>query len=139
MKSSFRSLIPFLPLFCKGQFRRPDSVQFLCSQAHILAGWCLETRLNSSQLNYFSTSTLHGPRRKHSLSIVVKECLQCRCIAMEVARLLLRIHCRGNVSTESLPNNVYTDFIIPAFRRHVTVFKAEYPERAVYSLKEYCV
>jgi hypothetical protein len=33
--------------------RRLDSTQFLCSQAHVLAAWPLETRLNfnSSQLN----------------------------------------------------------------------------------------
>jgi hypothetical protein len=69
-----------------------DSVQFLCSQAHILAGWCLETRLSSIALlpsshpgrlasrnstqffstELFITTTLHGPRRKHSLSIVGK-------------------------------------------------------------------
>jgi hypothetical protein len=50
MKSSFHSLISFLPLFCDCQFRRLNSIQFLCSQAHILAGWRLETRL-STQLN----------------------------------------------------------------------------------------
>jgi hypothetical protein len=33
--------------------------------------------------------TWHGPRRKYSLSIVGKACLQCRCIATEVTRLLL--------------------------------------------------
>jgi hypothetical protein len=32
--------------------------------------------------------TLHGPRRKHSLSIVGKACLQHRCIATDVTRLL---------------------------------------------------
>jgi hypothetical protein len=31
----------------------------------------------------------HGPRRKHSLSIVEKACLQRHCIATEVIRLLL--------------------------------------------------
>jgi hypothetical protein len=51
MKSSLHSLIPFLPLFCSCQFRTLDSIQFLCSQAHILAGWRLESRLSSSQLN----------------------------------------------------------------------------------------
>jgi hypothetical protein len=45
LKSSCHSLILFLPLFCRCQFRRLDSIQFLCSQAHILAGWRLETRL----------------------------------------------------------------------------------------------
>jgi hypothetical protein len=43
---SFRSLIPFLPLFCSCQFRWFDSVQFLCSQANDLSGWRLETRLD---------------------------------------------------------------------------------------------
>jgi hypothetical protein len=50
MKRYFRNLIPFLPLFCICQFRRLDSVQFLCSQAHILAGWRLEIRLDSTRL-----------------------------------------------------------------------------------------
>jgi hypothetical protein len=45
MKSSFHNLIPFLPLFCNCQFRRLDSIQFLCSQAHTLAGWRFESRL----------------------------------------------------------------------------------------------
>jgi hypothetical protein len=44
MKSSFHSLIPFLPLFCSCQFQRLDSIQFLCSQAHIPGGWCLKAR-----------------------------------------------------------------------------------------------
>jgi hypothetical protein len=83
MKSSFHSLIPFLPLFCSCQFRRLDSIQFLCSQAHILAGWSPETRLFISLYaaeNFFVT-TLHGPRRKQ-LSIVEKACLLIRCLAM---------------------------------------------------------
>jgi hypothetical protein len=42
---SLHRLIPFLPLFCNCQFRRLDSVQFFCSQAHNLAGWRLKTRL----------------------------------------------------------------------------------------------
>jgi hypothetical protein len=50
MKSFLHSLIYFLSLFCSCQFRRLDLVQFLCSPAHILAGWHLETRLSSSQL-----------------------------------------------------------------------------------------
>jgi hypothetical protein len=57
MKSSFHSLLPFLPLFCNCQFWRLDSIQFLCSQAHILARWCLETRLDSTQLYYAATAS----------------------------------------------------------------------------------
>jgi hypothetical protein len=45
MKSFLHSLIHFLSLFCNCQFQRLCSIQFFCSQAHILAGWRLETRL----------------------------------------------------------------------------------------------
>jgi hypothetical protein len=48
MKSYFHSLFPFLPLFCNCPFRRLDSIQFLCSQTHIPAGWRPETRLFTS-------------------------------------------------------------------------------------------
>jgi hypothetical protein len=44
MKSSLHRLIPFLPLFCNRQFRRLDSIHFICSQTHILAGWRLRTQ-----------------------------------------------------------------------------------------------
>jgi hypothetical protein len=50
MKFLLHHLIPFLPLFCNCQFRRFDSVQFLCSQAHIPAGWRRETRLFTCRL-----------------------------------------------------------------------------------------
>jgi hypothetical protein len=46
-------------------------------------GWTL--LLPASKL--FFITTLHGPRRKHSHSIVGKACLQCRYIATEVTRL----------------------------------------------------
>jgi hypothetical protein len=60
-----------------------DSIQFLCSQTHFLAGWRLEL---DSSLYYFSTevffiTTLHGSCRKHRLSLVGKACLQRRCTA----------------------------------------------------------
>jgi hypothetical protein len=50
MKSSFQRLIPLFSLFCKCQFRRLDSIQFLCSQAHIPAGRPPGTRLFTSLL-----------------------------------------------------------------------------------------
>jgi hypothetical protein len=53
MKSSFSSLIPFLPTLvnhstaiCRDYFS--SSIQFLCSQGHILAGWQLETELHQT-------------------------------------------------------------------------------------------
>jgi hypothetical protein len=115
-------LIPFLPLFCNCQFRRLDSVQFLCSQAHILAGSRLETRIFSAEL--FFITTLHGPRRKRSL---------CCCEGVFTPPL----HSNGRYSivacasfdagiclpSRYLAKNVYSDFAIPAFGRHVTVRK----------------
>jgi hypothetical protein len=76
VKSSCHILIPILPLFCGCKFRRFDSIQFLCSQAHIPAGWRLETGL--STLNYCSLIGLvfwlcpfitsrHGQHRKQPL------------------------------------------------------------------------
>jgi hypothetical protein len=48
---------------------------------------------------------MHGPRRKHSLSIVGKTCLQRRCIATEVTQLLLAYSLPRQVFSESLPRN----------------------------------
>jgi hypothetical protein len=86
MESSFHSLIPFLPLYCSCQFRRLDSVQFLCCQAHILAGWRLETRLITSRLLTLSfwilvITTLHDPTEKNLC------CLLIRCLAIDVLLL----------------------------------------------------
>jgi hypothetical protein len=58
-----------------------------------------------SQLNSFFITTLHGSFRKHSLCIVGKPCLQHRCIATKLHDCCLRIRCRWNVFTESLPSN----------------------------------
>jgi hypothetical protein len=60
MQSYFHRLIPFLPLFCNWQFRRLDSIQFLCFQAHILAGWGLEARpftSDSTTVPYYSSQS----------------------------------------------------------------------------------
>jgi hypothetical protein len=105
MKSSFHSLIPFLPLFCSCQFRRLDSIQFLCSKAHISAGWRLETRLFCTiyAAEYFFITTLHGPRRKCSL------CCWGDVFADPLPNngrsIVVRFGSHGNVFTESLPSN----------------------------------
>jgi hypothetical protein len=57
MKSYCHCLIPFLPLFCNCQFRSLDSILFLCSQAHIPAGWRLETWLFSTAVLYSIASS----------------------------------------------------------------------------------
>jgi hypothetical protein len=134
MKSSFQSLIPFLPLFCNCQFRRFSSIQFLCSQTHILAGWRLQTRLIFQLSKLFFITTLHGPRRNQgiycwegvftalfhssrSYSIVACVfvatglCLQIRCLAV----------------------NGYSDFTFPTFVHHVTVQILPYHNFGVFS------
>jgi hypothetical protein len=74
IKSSFHSLIPFLPLLCNCQFRRLNSIQFLCSQDHILAGWHPETGLCMD----------HTENRA---SLLKEACLLIRCLAIDVLLL----------------------------------------------------
>jgi hypothetical protein len=57
---SFLCITPLLPLFCNCQFQRLDSIQFLCSRAHILAGWLLETQLFSSWLRSILPNTSYN-------------------------------------------------------------------------------
>jgi hypothetical protein len=72
MKSSCHKLISFLPLFCYRQFRRLDSIQFLCSQAHVPAGWRLETRLFFTSDSWLlSKSKLCYDRRSVGQSVLV--------------------------------------------------------------------
>jgi hypothetical protein len=122
MKYSLPSLTPFLRLFCNCQFRRLDSIQFLCSQAHIPAGWRLETRLTllnwtllynnfvrttqKTQPPYCLEDVFTAPLHSSgSYSIVI-----CVFVAAEICLLS---HCPAM--------NIYSDFTIPAFGRHVTI------------------
>jgi hypothetical protein len=92
----------------------------VCSQAHILAGWRLESRLFSTEL--FFITTLHELRRKHSLSFVSKAYLQRRCIETEVIDCCLRIRCRGMcLPSRCLAMNIYSHFTIPTFGHRVTI------------------
>jgi hypothetical protein len=95
MKSSCHSLIPLLPLFCNCQLQRLDSIQFLCSRAHIPAGWRLEIRLFTSDYcsillcaaERFFITTLHG-HTENTASIVKEALLPIRCLTKDV--ILLR-------------------------------------------------
>jgi hypothetical protein len=77
--------------------------------------------LDSTEL--FFIATLHGPFRKHSLYIGGKACLQRRCIAAEVIRLLLAYSLLRGIClhTRCLKTSVDSDFASPAFGRHVTI------------------
>jgi hypothetical protein len=59
--SFFHNLIPFLPLFY--QLPPPESLsfQFLCSQAHILAGWRFKTQLTLLSLSLMLRPTVSRP------------------------------------------------------------------------------
>jgi hypothetical protein len=89
MESSFHSLTPFLPLVCNCQFRRLDWIQFLCSQAHIPAGWRPETRLFTSRLLFHpaaepSLQPLCTDHAENTASIVKEVCLPRCCLAIDV-------------------------------------------------------
>jgi hypothetical protein len=110
LKSYCHSLTPFLPLFCSCQFRRLDSIQFLCSQALIPAGWRPETRLYilgycvwSCILTVSFYKPRHRPHRKRSLyswrGVFTAPLPSNRRTIVE------RVCLRGNVFTESLPSN----------------------------------
>jgi hypothetical protein len=78
------------------------------------------TRVNRLDLTeLFLITTLHGPRKKYRLYFVAKACLQRRCIITGVNGLLLA----GGICLPSrcLAMNVYFNFVISAFGRHVTV------------------
>jgi hypothetical protein len=124
MKSSFCSLIPLLPLFCSCHFQRFNSVQFLCSQTHILAGWHLETWLNS-------TIHLKWTFLYNHFAQTMQKTKPLFCWGMFTALL----HNNGSCSvvacifiaagiwspSRCLAMNFYSDFSIPAFRHHVTI------------------
>jgi hypothetical protein len=86
MKSSFYSLVPFLPLLCNCQFRRLDSIQFLCYQAHVLAGWRPESRHPASDYycSVLPNTSLHPLCTYHAENtacIVGDACFRRRCLA----------------------------------------------------------
>jgi hypothetical protein len=110
MKSSFYGLIPFLPLFCNCQL---NSFSPLPGSYPGRMASRISTPFSSTEL--FFITALHGPRRKHGsgsylivacVFIAAGLCFPSRCLAM----------------------NVYCDFTIPAFGRHVNRFIVGLPE-----------
>jgi hypothetical protein len=124
MKSSFNSLSLSLSLFCNCQFRGLNSVTFLCSQPHILEVWRLETRLpqlpcsakwlqdNSSARTTQKTQPLLL-RRRVSSPLHSNESYSIIACVFFVAGLCLL--------SRYVVMNVYSDFAVPAFWRHITI------------------
>jgi hypothetical protein len=98
------------------------SIQFLCSQAHILAGWHPETRLTLLNRNLLYNHFTRTTQKTQPLSCwegVFTAPLHnngsystIACVFV-VARICLPNRC--------LPMNVYSDFTLPTFGRHVTI------------------
>jgi hypothetical protein len=125
-KSFLHSLIPLLPLFCSCQFRRLDSIQFLCSQTHIPASWRPETRLFTA-MNGLNWILLYNHFARTTQKTQPLYCWEDVYTA--------QLHSNGSYSIFSwvfvaagicLPRRclaiyVYSDLTIPAFGRHVTI------------------
>jgi hypothetical protein len=60
---------------------------------------------------------LHGPRRKHIISVVGKSCLQRHCIATEVTLLLLLYSLSRECVYQSLPSNEHL-FVLQGVMSH---------------------
>jgi hypothetical protein len=118
-------IIPFLSLFCNCQRRRLDSIQFLCSQAHVLAGGV--SQLYNTSLNDLNWTLLYN---NFSRTTQITQPLY----SWEGV-FTAPLHSNGSYSVVAcvfvaskmcLPScwlamNVYSDFIIQAFGRHVTI------------------
>jgi hypothetical protein len=77
VKSSYHSLIYFLPLFCSCKFQRLDSIQFLCSrQADVPK---LDSSLHYCSLPKRPSLSIYNPSartpRKTTPSVVKETCL----------------------------------------------------------------
>jgi hypothetical protein len=114
VKSFLYNLIPVLPLFCNYQL---NSIPLLRSSYPGRLASRNSTQFFATEL--FFITPLHGPRGNRSLSIVGKACLQRRCIAIVACVFVAAGMC---LPSRCLAMNVYSDFTIPAFGRHVTIF-----------------
>jgi hypothetical protein len=118
MQSSFHSPVPFLT-FLLNHLRLPTLS--VLSQVHILAGWHLETRLDSTRLDSIQlNSSLYPFRPDHAENtaslLVGRRVYSAVTYQLKLLDFCLRIRCSGDVFTESLPTNErlfwlrYSDF-----------------------------
>jgi hypothetical protein len=68
----------------------------------------------ASTFDVFFITTLHGPRRKHSLSTLRKAHLQCLVACVFVAAGMC-------LPSRCLAMSIYFEFAIPALGRHITI------------------
>jgi hypothetical protein len=122
MKSSFHTQIPISLLYFNGHFWRLDSIQFLCSHAHIRVSWSLETGLillNWPLLyNHFARTThktqfLNCREGVFTTPLHSNESYSIVACVIVAAGMFLPSSC--------LAMDVFFDFTIPAFGRHATI------------------
>jgi hypothetical protein len=101
MESSLHSLIPILLLFCNCQI---NSIPLLPSSYPGRLASRNSTLFFSTELLFITT--LHGPNRKHSLSLLLgRRIFSAVAQQWKLFYCSLHIFCRWNVFTESLPSN----------------------------------
>jgi hypothetical protein len=105
MKSSFPSLVLFLPLFCSCQLNSiPSSYPGLLASRTRLDYCCTSILVYAAE--HFFITTLHGSRRKHSL--YCWRGVFTAPVPNNRRPIVARFGSRGNVFTESLSSNGYT-------------------------------
>jgi hypothetical protein len=141
MESYFRSLITFLPLLCSCQSQRLDSIRF---QAHIPAGWLLETWLYPTVLLYSVASSdcvllqpLGINPKKNTACIIDESWLPCCCLAIDVllsrtlacAGMCLPSRCLAVVLQVTIYSAIWSLvawYIVTRFpERHTALFSVE--------------
>jgi hypothetical protein len=91
--------------------------QFLCSQAHILAGWSLETRLTSAIFFVLFITPWHGSHRKHNSSTAAWIGL-CGNVLTQLLERLLPYCC-----VRALPSNgCFSGSIVLALSKYATIY-----------------
>jgi hypothetical protein len=123
MKSSLSRLIPFLLFLCQLPTAKIPSVLFPLLPSSHPGRPAYRNSTNSNDLLCLFITPRHGPRRKHSLSIVEKSCLQRRCITTGSYSIVAYVFVAVGMFLLSscIPMDVFSDFNIPAFGCHVTL------------------
>jgi hypothetical protein len=116
----------FLSIFYNCQFRRLDSIQFLCSHAHILAAGV--SKLDSILLNWTLLYNYFARTTQRTQPVYCWEVIITASLHRNGSYLIVAcIFFAAGICLPSpcLAMNVYSDFAIPAFGRHLTVWYIE--------------
>jgi hypothetical protein len=119
-------LIPFLP-FLLSHIRLPsprlDSVQFLCSQAHILAGWRLKTQITLLNWNLLYNHFARTTQKTEPLYCwegVYRAQLHSN-VSYSIVNFIF-VTAGISLPSSCLAMDVFSDFTIPTFGHQVTIY-----------------